>query len=75
MAYAKSEDLSLKVDKINGKQLSDNNYTTADKNKLSGISDNANLYIHPENHPPSIITQDSNNRFVSDNEKSIWNNK
>lgn len=75
LAYAKSEDLSLKVDKINGKQLSDNNYTTADKNKLSGISDNANLYIHPENHPPSIITQDSNNRFVSDNEKSIWNNK
>ena len=55
--------------------MSDNNYTTIDKNKLDGISDNANLYIHPDKHSPSIINQDINNRFVSDNEKTTWNNK
>lgn len=32
-------------------------------------------YIHPANHPASIITQDSSNRFVSDTEKSTWNGK
>ena len=32
-------------------------------------------YTHPANHTPSIITQDTNNRFVSDVEKNIWNAK
>lgn len=32
-------------------------------------------YTHPANHPPSIITQDANNRFVTDTEKSTWNGK
>jgi hypothetical protein len=35
----------------------------------------ANNYTHPANHPPSIITQDSTNRFVTDTEKSTWNGK
>ena len=34
-----------------------------------------NVYTHPENHPPSIITQDASNRFVTDTEKSTWNGK
>lgn len=34
-----------------------------------------NNYTHPANHSPSIITQDSSNRFVSDTEKNTWNNK
>lgn len=33
------------------------------------------IYTHPTNHPPSIITQDTTNRFVSDSEKSVWNGK
>jgi hypothetical protein len=33
------------------------------------------VYTHPANHAPSIITQDANNRFVTDAEKSIWNSK
>jgi hypothetical protein len=33
------------------------------------------IYTHPINHPPSIITQDINNRFVTDAEKSTWNGK
>ena len=64
-----------KVDKVAGKGLSTEDYTTTEKNKLAGIENNANNYIHPENHPSSIITQDANNRFVSDVEKTTWNNK
>ena len=33
------------------------------------------VYTHPNNHPASIITQDANNRFVTDEEKSTWNQK
>jgi len=33
------------------------------------------IYTHPINHPPSIITQDTNNRFVTDAEKTSWNGK
>jgi len=43
----------------------------SDKTKLNGL----NNYTHPVNHPPSIILQDANNRFVSDAEKSDWNSK
>lgn len=36
-----------KVDKVTGKGLSTEDYTTAEKNKLLGIEDNANNYVHP----------------------------
>ncbi len=49
--------------------------TTEERNKLFGIAENANNYTHPENHSPSIITQDESNRFVTDIEKSTWNGK
>lgn len=39
--------LALKVDKVEGKQLSTNDYTTGEKNKLQGIAANANNYTHP----------------------------
>ena len=39
--------LSGKVDKVNGKGLSTNDYTTAEKNKLTGIETGANKYVHP----------------------------
>lgn len=39
--------LALKVDKVDGKQLSTNDYTTSEKNKLKGIATNANNYTHP----------------------------
>lgn len=38
---------SSKVDKEEGKQLSTNDYTTEEKNKLSGIQANANNYTLP----------------------------
>lgn len=39
--------LDDKVDKVSGKQLSTNDYTTTEKNKLQGIEANANNYILP----------------------------
>lgn len=39
--------LNTKVDKVEGKQLSTNDFTDAEKTKLSGIANNANNYVHP----------------------------
>ena len=39
--------ISTKVDKVNGKGLSTNDYTTAEKEKLATIEDSANNYKHP----------------------------
>ena len=69
------QDISGKVDKVIGKGLSTEDYTTAEKNKLTNIEDGANKYTHPATHNASIITQDTTHRFVSDVEKEDWNNK
>ncbi|QEH69908.1 hypothetical protein QTL86_02715 [Cellulosilyticum sp. ST5] len=58
--------VSNKVDKVDGKGLSANDYTTAEKNKLEGVAENANNYIHPN---------DSVTRHVTDTEKATWNGK
>lgn len=42
-----SDALNDKVDKVTGKTLSTNDYTTAEKNKLAGIAINANNYTLP----------------------------
>lgn len=47
----------------------------ADKAKLDGVAAGSNNYTHPAAHPPSIIVQDANNRFVTDAEKNTWNAK
>lgn len=62
-----------KVDKAEGKQLSTEDYTTVEKNKLSGIADNANNYVHPESHPAAMITEDETHRFFTDVERSKLN--
>ena len=45
-----------KVDKITGKGLSTEDYTSTEKTKLSGIEASANNYTHPANHAISVIT-------------------
>lgn len=70
-----NEAIGNKVSKETGKSLSTNDYTTAEKNKLVGIAANANNYAHPVNHPATIITLDATHRFVTDTEKTTWNNK
>ena len=49
--------------------------SAADKKKLDGVAAGANNYQHPATHPASVIVQDSTHRFVTDTEKSSWNNK
>ena len=67
--------LGQKVDKVAGKGLSTEDYTTADKQKLAGIAAGANNYQHPESHPATMIAEDASHRFVTDAEKSTWNSK
>ena len=45
------------------------------KKKLDGIATGANNYVHPANHPATMITQDATHRFVTDTEKTTWNAK
>ena len=39
--------LAAKVDKVDGKGLSTNDYTDTEKTKLAGVAENANNYTHP----------------------------
>ena len=55
--------------------MSTNDYTTEEKNKLNDIEEGANNYTHPTTHNATMIIQDSTHRFVTDTEKSTWNNK
>lgn len=48
--------LAGKVDAESGKGLSTNDYTTTEKQKLAGIAEGANNYVHPSTHPASMIT-------------------
>lgn len=41
-------DLDIKVDKVAGKDLSTNDYTTAEKTKLSGIATGAEVNVNPD---------------------------
>lgn len=72
---AEAAQIDGKVDKVEGKSLSENDYTTAEKTKLAGIATGANKYIHPSSHAASMITQDSTHRFVTDSDKNKWNSK
>ena len=49
-------DLTTKVDKVTGKALSANDFTTTLKNKLDGVDDSANNYSHPATHSASMLT-------------------
>lgn len=70
-----TNELSKKVDKVAGKQLSTEDYTTAEKTKLAGVETGANKYIHPTTHPASMITESSTKRFVTDAKITEWDGK
>ena len=67
--------IGRKVDKVTGKGLSTEDYTSEEKAKLAGVAAGANNYQHPATHPASVIVQDSTHRFVTDTEKTTWNGK
>ncbi|MFV8347257.1 tail fiber domain-containing protein [Flavobacterium sp. ZB4P13] len=60
-------ELDSKVDKVTGKSL----LSDAEISRLATLEN----YTHPANHPPSIISQDANNQFVTATEKEAWNAK
>lgn len=70
-----NELLKNKVDKVTGKGLSTNDYTTTEKNKLAGIEAGANAYVHPDTHSATMITETSSRRFITDTERTTWNGK
>jgi hypothetical protein len=58
--------LNNKVDKITGKGLSEDDFTTAEKTKLSGIATNANNYTHP-NHTGDVTSTGDGATIIADN--------
>ena len=63
-----------KVDKVAGLGLSQNSFTTTLLNKLNGIANGANNYVHPATHLASMIVTSSVRSFISDMERTAWNN-
>ena len=59
-----------KVDKVAGKQLSTEDYTTIEKTKLSGIAENANNYTHPANHSLDMITETTGLKVMTSAERT-----
>lgn len=60
--YSKAEidsKLALKVDTVAGKQLSTNDFTTTEKQKLANVESNANYYVHPSSHSSGMIVESS----------------
>ena len=67
--------IGQKVDKVAGKGLSTEDYTSEEEAKLAGVAAGANNYQHPATHPATMIEQDASHRFVTDTEKTTWNGK
>lgn len=65
-------ELNDRVNKVAGKGLSTQNYTTEEKNKLAGVEENANNYQHPATHPVTIINETPEQQFVAAADKTSW---
>lgn len=63
-------ELAKKVDVVSGMGLSQNSYTTVEKNKLSGIESGANKYVHPETHSLDEITETATKKIMTDAERT-----
>ena len=61
------QDISGKVDKEDGKGL----ISTSEIERLKNVDN----YTHPSTHNATMITEDESHRFVTDEEKALWNNK
>lgn len=85
-ATTSQDGLMSKEDKTKLDGLTTYTLPVATSSSLGGVKQGDNItisgdgtisthapYQHPENHPASIITQDENNRFVTDAEKTKWN--
>lgn len=64
-----TNELSKKIDKVSGKQLSTEDYTTTEKTKLAGIETGANKYVHPAAHSADMITETTTKKVMTDTER------
>lgn len=60
-----------KVDKVDGKGLSTNDYTTAEKTKLQGIEEGANKYVLPSDVPHDADYHHTDNNYTSEEKQSV----
>lgn len=69
---------SHSISEVSGLQTALDNKVD-DTQVLTNVPANAlftdTVYVHPSNHAPSIITQDSSNRFVTDAQITSWTEK
>ena len=63
------EEVNVEVDSISDTEVIESN----EENNAPQSRNTS--YSHPATHAATMITTDANNRFVSDTEKSNWNNK
>ena len=49
--------------------------SSTDKSKLDGIASGANKYTHPSTHAATMIVEDEDHRFVTDDNIADWNAK
>ena len=70
--------LDNKVDIVEGKQLSTEDYTTTEKQKLAGIEEGANNYIHPTSagnkHVPSGGAAGQVLKYGGSSGTAVWGN-
>lgn len=50
-------------------------FSKEEKDKLKGIEENATCYHHPDTHPASMIVEDALRNFITEAERTKWNNK
>lgn len=63
-----------KVDKVSGKTLSTNDYTTEEKIKLNNIQEEANKYIHPNKHSLDMIVETPDKKIMTNSERTKLTN-
>lgn len=68
-AATMTNELSTKVDKVAGKQLSTEDYSTSEKTKLAGIEVGANNYTHPSTHSLEMITETNAKKIMTSGER------
>lgn len=64
---------NAKAEKTPATTAADGLMSAGDKSKLNSIALGANNYVHPANHPATMITEDATHRFTTDAEKAKWN--
>lgn len=67
VAYEHSQAAHARTDATKTESSQTNGYI-----KINGTE--TKVYEHPANHPASMITEDASHRFVTDEEKTKWNN-